>query len=47
MEFTIEKIENFLRAVAASFSVLLSQKQDLHEFAIKLYKNGTLYFAED
>ncbi len=47
MALTVKKIEAFLRAVDTSFPVPLSQKQELHEFALKLYEKGTLCFIEE
>lgn len=38
MKPTIEQIENFLKKVDFDFPVPLSQKTDLHTYAIKLYE---------
>lgn len=42
MKITVVQIERFLREVDATFPVPLSQKQDLHEFAIKLFERATV-----
>ncbi|MBE5750973.1 MAG: GNAT family N-acetyltransferase [Clostridiales bacterium] len=43
---SIDEIEKFLNAVDKEFPVPLSQKTDLHEYAIKLYEHATIFFVE-
>lgn len=47
MEQTVRKLETFLFAVDSMFPVPLSEKQDLHEFARKLFEKATLCYSEE
>lgn len=47
MKLTVENIEVFLRKVDTTFPVPLSQKQNLHDFAIKLCQKATLCAESD
>ena len=47
MKPTVSQIETFLREVDFTFPVPLSHKQNLHDFAVKLFKKATLCCAMD